>query len=263
MQEGPGRGLGRRRAAIELLRKSRHGAGRQALRAGGERGPRGRLHPSRQPGGRAHRGELRDRLRRAHATSSPTSCATWRCRSPPPAPSTCAARRCRPIASRRSARSSPPRPRPGKPAAIIDRIVDGEGQASSSPRCVSSSRRYIRDDKTTVQEMIQQASAKTGENIVAPPFRALPAQARTKPLAGRATSASVLKLERRAARRRRRARHRRGRDVGSRRRDPARSTIWASRSGSSPAAETSSAVWRPARAAWTASARTTWACSRP
>jgi elongation factor Ts len=53
----------------------------------------------------------------------------------------------------------------GKPAAIIDRIVDGRVNKFFAEVCLLE-QAYIRDDKTTVQEMIQQASAKTGENIV-------------------------------------------------------------------------------------------------
>ena len=53
----------------------------------------------------------------------------------------------------------------GKPAAIIDKIVDGRVNKFFAEVCLLE-QAYIRDDKTTVQEMIQQASAKTGENIV-------------------------------------------------------------------------------------------------
>jgi elongation factor Ts len=53
----------------------------------------------------------------------------------------------------------------GKPAAIIDKIVDGKVNKFFAEVCLLE-QAYIRDDKTTVQEMIQQASAKTGENIV-------------------------------------------------------------------------------------------------
>jgi elongation factor Ts len=53
----------------------------------------------------------------------------------------------------------------GKPAAIVDKIVDGKVNKFYSEVCLLE-QAYIRDDKTTVQEMIQQASAKTGENIV-------------------------------------------------------------------------------------------------
>ena len=53
----------------------------------------------------------------------------------------------------------------GKPAAIIDKIVDGRVNKFFADVCLLE-QAYIRDDKTTVQEMIQQASAKTGENIV-------------------------------------------------------------------------------------------------
>ena len=53
----------------------------------------------------------------------------------------------------------------GKPAAIIEKIVDGRVNKFFAEVCLLE-QAYIRDDKTTVQEMIQQASAKTGENIV-------------------------------------------------------------------------------------------------
>ena len=53
----------------------------------------------------------------------------------------------------------------GKPAAIIEKIVDGKVNKFFAEVCLLE-QAYIRDDKTTVQEMIQQASSKTGENIV-------------------------------------------------------------------------------------------------
>jgi elongation factor Ts len=53
----------------------------------------------------------------------------------------------------------------GKPAAIIEKIVDCRVNKFFAEVCLLE-QAYIRDDKTTVQEMIQQASAKTGENIV-------------------------------------------------------------------------------------------------
>jgi elongation factor Ts len=53
----------------------------------------------------------------------------------------------------------------GKPAAIVEKIVDGKLNRFFSEICLVE-QAYIRDDKTTVQDLIKQAAAKTGENIV-------------------------------------------------------------------------------------------------
>jgi elongation factor Ts len=52
----------------------------------------------------------------------------------------------------------------GKPAAILDKIVTGKLEKFFSEICLLE-QPYIRDDKTTVGDLVRQASAKTGENI--------------------------------------------------------------------------------------------------
>ena len=52
----------------------------------------------------------------------------------------------------------------GKPAAILDKIVTGKLEKFYSEICLLE-QPYIRDDKTTVGDLVRQASAKTGENI--------------------------------------------------------------------------------------------------
>jgi len=53
----------------------------------------------------------------------------------------------------------------GKPAAILGKIVEGKLEKFYSEVCLLE-QAYIRDDKVTVTDLITQASAKTGENIV-------------------------------------------------------------------------------------------------
>ncbi len=53
----------------------------------------------------------------------------------------------------------------GKPAAIIERIVDGKMGKFFAEVCLLE-QPYIRDDQRTVEELVQQAAARTGENIV-------------------------------------------------------------------------------------------------
>jgi len=52
----------------------------------------------------------------------------------------------------------------GKPAAILDKIVTGRLEKFFAEICLLE-QPYIRDDKTTVGDLVRQASAKTGENI--------------------------------------------------------------------------------------------------
>ena len=52
----------------------------------------------------------------------------------------------------------------GKPAQIIDKIVTGKLDKFFAEICLLE-QPYIRDDKTTVGDLVRQASAKTGENI--------------------------------------------------------------------------------------------------
>jgi elongation factor Ts len=53
----------------------------------------------------------------------------------------------------------------GKPAAIVDKIVSGKLDKFFSEICLLE-QPYIRDDKKTVGELLQEAGAKTGENLV-------------------------------------------------------------------------------------------------
>jgi elongation factor Ts len=57
----------------------------------------------------------------------------------------------------------------GKPANIVDKIVDGKLAKFYSEVCLLE-QPYIKDDKMTVQDLVQQASAKTGENVVVKRF---------------------------------------------------------------------------------------------
>jgi elongation factor Ts len=52
-----------------------------------------------------------------------------------------------------------------KPAPILDKIVDGKLGKFFAEVCLLE-QPYIKDDSITVQELVQQAAAKTGENIV-------------------------------------------------------------------------------------------------
>jgi elongation factor Ts len=52
----------------------------------------------------------------------------------------------------------------GKPAAIVDKIVDGKLDKFYSEICLLE-QPYIRDDKVTVGDLVKQAAGKTGENI--------------------------------------------------------------------------------------------------
>ena len=52
----------------------------------------------------------------------------------------------------------------GKPAQMIDKIVDGKVNKFYSEICLLE-QPYIKDDKIKVQELVTQAAARTGENI--------------------------------------------------------------------------------------------------
>jgi elongation factor Ts len=52
----------------------------------------------------------------------------------------------------------------GKPAAIIDKIVTGKLDKFFAEICLLE-QPYIRDDKTTVGDLVRHAASKTGENI--------------------------------------------------------------------------------------------------
>ena len=53
----------------------------------------------------------------------------------------------------------------GKPAAILDKIVEGKLGKFYSEVCLLE-QPYIKDDSITVSDLVKQATAKTGENIV-------------------------------------------------------------------------------------------------
>jgi len=53
----------------------------------------------------------------------------------------------------------------GKPAQIVDKIVEGKLGKFYSEICLLE-QPYIRDDKLKVQDLVSQAAARTGENIV-------------------------------------------------------------------------------------------------
>jgi len=53
----------------------------------------------------------------------------------------------------------------GKPAAILEKIIEGKLGRFFAEICLLD-QPYIRDDKRTVAEIVQEAAAKTGENIV-------------------------------------------------------------------------------------------------
>jgi elongation factor Ts len=52
----------------------------------------------------------------------------------------------------------------GKPANIIDKIIEGK-LGSFYEQFVLLDQKSVRDDSTTISQLIAQASAKTGENI--------------------------------------------------------------------------------------------------
>jgi len=53
----------------------------------------------------------------------------------------------------------------GKPAAILEKIIDGKLGRFFGEVCLLD-QPYIKDDKRTVAELVQEAAARTGENIV-------------------------------------------------------------------------------------------------
>jgi elongation factor Ts len=53
----------------------------------------------------------------------------------------------------------------GKPAAIVDKIVEGKLGKFYSEICLLE-QPYIRDDKRTVGDLVKEAASRTGENIV-------------------------------------------------------------------------------------------------
>jgi elongation factor Ts len=52
----------------------------------------------------------------------------------------------------------------GKPANLVDKIVEGKMEAFFKDNCLLS-QPWVRDDKRTVGDLVKEASAKTGENV--------------------------------------------------------------------------------------------------
>jgi elongation factor Ts len=52
----------------------------------------------------------------------------------------------------------------GKPANLVDKIVDGKVEAFYKQNCLLS-QPWVRDDKKTVGDLVKEMSGKTGENI--------------------------------------------------------------------------------------------------
>jgi len=53
----------------------------------------------------------------------------------------------------------------GKPAAILEKIVEGKLQKWFGEICLLD-QPYVRDDKVTIDALVKSAASKTGENIV-------------------------------------------------------------------------------------------------
>ena len=53
----------------------------------------------------------------------------------------------------------------GKPAAIVDKIVDGKLNKFYSEVCLLE-QPFIKDDKKTINDLVRETSSKTGENVV-------------------------------------------------------------------------------------------------
>jgi len=53
----------------------------------------------------------------------------------------------------------------GKPAAILDKIVDGKLNKFYSEVCLME-QPFIKDDKKTIDQLVKETSARTGENVV-------------------------------------------------------------------------------------------------
>jgi elongation factor Ts len=53
----------------------------------------------------------------------------------------------------------------GKPAAIVDKIVDGKLNKFYSEVCLME-QPFIKDDKKTIDQLVKEISARTGENVV-------------------------------------------------------------------------------------------------
>ena len=52
----------------------------------------------------------------------------------------------------------------GKPANLVDKIVDGKVEAFYKQNCLLS-QPWVRDDKKTIGELVKEISGKTGENV--------------------------------------------------------------------------------------------------
>jgi elongation factor Ts len=53
----------------------------------------------------------------------------------------------------------------GKPAAMLDKIVDGKLNKFYGEVCLME-QAFIKDDKKTIDQLVKETSARTGENVV-------------------------------------------------------------------------------------------------
>ena len=164
LQERADRGRRRPRQGHRAAARARPGGGRQEVGPRGARGPRLELHPHRWPRRRAHRGELRDRLRRAHGRVPE---ARPRPRGPGRRP------RARCTSTRSASRPTPSTPRrpscsrtnrvQKKPENIRPQIVEGQLKKWFAQVCLVD--QPFRDEERTVGDLITEKIATIGENI--------------------------------------------------------------------------------------------------
>ena len=167
----------RRRVRLPARARARRGGQEGRPRRG--RGRRRLVHPRRRQDRRADRGQLRDRLRRPHRRLPGVGAQTWRCRSRPRDPRYVRREevpadeleREREHLRAQAAQS-------GKPAAGHRRRSSRARSRSSTPRSACSSRPSSRSPARRSRQVVADAIAKLGENIVRPPLRALPARRR-------------------------------------------------------------------------------------
>ena len=154
----------------------------------------------------------------------------------------------------------------GKPEKMVDKIVEGRMNKFYEEVCLYE-QPFIKENTTTVADLIKTKIAKLGENISVSRFVRFKvgdsvADARTS---GKLIDRAEIRThpsqtERRGAGRRGLVRHRCGACGGARRRKSPRWRGRACRSAWWWAAAISSAAWPRRRRTWTASRPTTWAC---
>ena len=151
----------------------------------------------------------------------------------------------------------------GKPANVVDRIVDGKVEKFYG-ESVLLEQPFVKDPEKTISQLVAERVAKVGENIQIRRFaRFKVGDGELSPASGRPTDLPPHPAQAvgRGPHGQPALRHRRrGRRAGSRTRSR-KSTSSRSRSPSSSAAATSSAASPPVTAVSTASPPTTWACS--